>query len=1256
MALVKLEIDGKRILADSSKTILEAARENGIRNIPTLCHDDQLEPFASCFLCVVKVHGARNLLPACSTKVAAGMVVETDPPDVRAARKAALELLLSNHYADCLGPCQLACPAQVDIQGYVALAALGKYDDAIQLIKERNPLPAICGRVCTRPCEVKGCRRNMLDEAVGIDYIKRYLADVDLGRVQPFKPQVAAPKGKSVAVIGAGPAGLSAAYYLAVRGYHVDMFESLPEPGGMLRYGIPEYRLPKNVLDLEINQILDLGVKLQTNVVLGKDFTIASLKDKGYQAIFLGLGAWDSTKMRVQDENADGVLIGIDFLKQVGLRKKMDIHGTVLVVGGGNTAMDCARTALRMGAKEVHIVYRRTRKEMPANEMEVHEADQEGIIMDFLVAPTRVVTKDGRAVGLECLRMELGEPDASGRRSPKPVKGSEFVMDCDFIIAAIGQGAKVAELLGGKVPGFLPVGETLNLTRWQTVAVNERTFETSVDGVFSGGDVQTGAATVVEALAAGRKAAYAIDAYLTTGKARPEPKEFFSRKDTYGKVSVEELRSNVKSTKRHMPVIAPETRRKSFVEVELGYSTEDLAREATRCLECGCTALFTCDLRRYATEYEVDITSYLGKANQYKPDRTHPLMELDQNKCVLCGRCVRICSDVVGIAAYGFVNRGFSTVVRPALGGSLLETDCVSCGMCISTCPTAAIAEQIPLAKPGPWRTEQHETVCHYCGVGCKLSYSVYGDTLIDVSRFDGDSITRGSHCRRGRFGYRYIQSGERLAKAMVRSGKELVPASVHDAIDQTAARLRELSRKCSPDEMAVFVSPRMTNEELYLAQKLARLGLGTHNVTSFANLVNRDLQCPEVMSTATLRDVQDAQAIVVVDSELDHEHFTADLTVRHAMRKGAKVVHINPRSTRTSTFSEVFLACKPGTEVDVLTAIVQAASADGKACTECVPGFKTLVDDLPFDKRCELAGVDPASVREAAKVIGASASKVVLFNKDYRSKRLPGDERVIVAGAQALGAPYLALREKSNMQGLLDMGCDPGWLPGYTARGDAEAIDLLQKEWCAAIENLDAPQSDIGELLRARKIKLAVVFGEDPVGYDKYPRDLVDGLLAAETLVVADVLLTPTAKAASIVLPMSASAETSGTVTNSERRVQSLERAVPPVGGIETWQMLCEIGAKMGIRFKMKYASTAEVFDEIRRAAPIYRNVVAGSSGAQGVAERPTFQFPMPRLVGGVVEPLATLHLDALEARFDGWFDAIMGEARAKVAPAAAE
>jgi len=285
MALVKLEIDGKRIIADGNRTILEVARENGILSIPTLCHDDQLEPFASCFLCVVKVKGARSFLPACSTKVGAGMVVETDDDEIRRSRKAALELLLSNHYADCVGPCQLACPAEVDIQGYIALAALGKYRDAVQLIKEKNPLPSVCGRVCTRPCEVKGCRRNLLDEAVGIDWIKRYVTDLDLGSGDAWRPALAPPNGNAVAVVGAGPAGLSCAYFLAVRGYQVAMFEALPEAGGMLRYGIPEYRLPKDVLDLEINQILSLGVRLKTNAVLGTDFTVASLKQDGYKAL-----------------------------------------------------------------------------------------------------------------------------------------------------------------------------------------------------------------------------------------------------------------------------------------------------------------------------------------------------------------------------------------------------------------------------------------------------------------------------------------------------------------------------------------------------------------------------------------------------------------------------------------------------------------------------------------------------------------------------------------------------------------------------------------------------------------------------------------------------------------------------------------------------------------------------------------------------------------------------------------------------------
>ena len=354
MALVKLEIDGRRVTADGSQTILQVARQHGIHTIPTLCDDAQLEPFASCFVCVVKVKGARSLMPACSTKVLNGMVVETNSAEVRQSRKAALELLLSDHYADCVGPCQISCPAGIDIQGYIALAAIGKYKDAIALIKENNPLPSVCGRVCTRPCEVKGCRRTMLDEAVGIDYIKRYVSDLDLNSADVWRPEVAPPNGQEGRGGRRGArAGCRPPTTSRSRGTTVDVLEGQPEPGGMLRYGIPEYRLPKDVLDLEISQILGLGATLQTNAVLGRDFTIASLKQQGYDAIFLGIGAWRSSLMRVQNENAAGVLSGIEFLKNFGLRRPMDISGTVAVVGGGNTAIDCARTALRLGVDEV---------------------------------------------------------------------------------------------------------------------------------------------------------------------------------------------------------------------------------------------------------------------------------------------------------------------------------------------------------------------------------------------------------------------------------------------------------------------------------------------------------------------------------------------------------------------------------------------------------------------------------------------------------------------------------------------------------------------------------------------------------------------------------------------------------------------------------------------------------------------------------------------------------------------------------------
>jgi formate dehydrogenase major subunit len=1250
MELVKLHIDGKRVIADNRMSILEVARENGITSIPTLCHDGRLEPFASCYLCVVKVQGARTLTPACSTRVAAGMVVETSNAEIRRSRKAALELMLSNHYADCIGPCQLACPAGVDIQGYIALAALNKHRDAIALIKDKNPLPAVCGRVCTRPCEVKGCRRSLLDEAVGVDYIKRYLSDLDLGDKDPWRPDVAPPNGKKVAIVGAGPAGLSCAYYLALRGYRVSMFEAQPEAGGMLRYGIPEYRLPKDVLDLEISQILDLGVQLFTNVQLGRDFTVAGLKQGGHDAIFLGLGAWDSSKMRVADEDSPGVLAGIDFLRQFGLKRRIDIHGRVLVVGGGNTAIDCARTALRLGVAEVRLLYRRTRKEMPANEMEIVEAEHEGVKMDFLAAPVRVLRgEDGRVAGVECIRMELGEPDQSGRRSPRPVRGSEFRIDCDFVLAAIGQGTRVKELVDGRVPNFLPLGESLSLTRWQTVEVNERTFETSVDGVFSGGDVVTGAATAIEAIAAGRKAAYAIDRYVVTGRAEPEPVEVYSRKDAYHEVKASDLPPASAGTRRSMPMLPPVERALSFAEVETGYSREDLRRETERCLECGCSALFTCDLRRYATEYGADIKTFMGAAVEHPVDRRHPLLVLDPNKCVLCGRCVRICSELVGVAAYGFVRRGFDTVVKPALGDSLLDTECVSCGLCIGTCPTGAIAEKLPLTKPGPWKTRRVESVCSYCSAGCRLFYEVSGTTLVQVSRAAGDPAT-GNHCRKGRFGYGHVQSPERLRRPRLRVGRELQETTLDEALRYSAMRLKELTRRYSGDQMAVFVSPRLTNEEIYLAQKLARLALRTHNVTSLSHLVNSELEAADVMSTASHADIADAQALLVVNTALDEESFAVDIACKQAIRKGARLVYVGPEDNRTSRFAELHLRCLAGGQAFAVLGLLKDYAALKPGSLDAWPELARAAADLSDERIESLSGVPRAASRDAAAILAKTILKVMLFNKDYRGARPEGDERLFAEAAAALGCSLLALREKANAQGLLDMGADPRWLPGYVDPEGGAAFERMEQGMGVVLGDLSPSGLDVARLLREKRIKVAVVLGEDPLGAPGFPQDLREGLLAADFLLVGDLFLTATAASATVALPLSSTAETSGTMTNAERRVQRLQRGVPPAGGMETWEILSRLADLLGYRFKMKYGSAQDVTAEIRRVVPIWAGLDVDSGGAiwdAGVPKLPRVPFTG---LGGALVPVPTLGLDNLEVRFAGWFDKIFEKARSEL------
>jgi formate dehydrogenase beta subunit len=475
---------------------------------------------------------------------------------------------------ECTAPCQRTCPAGIDIPGYITHIREGNYRAAIELIKESNPLPLTCGRVCPHPCE-ENCRLGRVTEPVNINHLKRFAADYELHTGVHISPYKAPETGKKVAIIGGGPAGLTCAYYLARYGHSPTIFEAMPKLGGMLRYGIPEYRLPKAILDWEIEGILGMGVAVKSNVRMGTDVTITSLKDEGYEAIFLGTGAWDSRGLGVEGEQLEGILPGTHFLIDRGLEKETPVGDRVAIIGGGNTALDAARTSWRLGAKEVTIIYRRSRTEMPANDIEIEEAEKEGVKFHYLAAPTKLMGKDGRLTHLEYIEMELGEPDESGRRRPVPKPGTETVIPVDNVIAAIGQFPETDFLQEGGVA----------ISRWNTIeVVTEKTGETNLEGVFAGGDAVTGASIAVEAIGAGRRAARSINRFLR-GEEVSVPDETITTDSEL--LDVAELVTVPESVRVRMPELTVDERRLSFKEVELGLTEEMAHGEAERCLRCG---------------------------------------------------------------------------------------------------------------------------------------------------------------------------------------------------------------------------------------------------------------------------------------------------------------------------------------------------------------------------------------------------------------------------------------------------------------------------------------------------------------------------------------------------------------------------------------------------------------------------------------------------------------------------------------------
>jgi formate dehydrogenase major subunit len=674
--MLNLTIDGRRLSVETGTTVLEAARRIGI-DIPTLCHVEGLAPASSCFLCCVQVEGARALSPACALPAAEGMVVSSDSDDIRASRKMALELLLSDHAGDCIAPCSAGCPADLDIAAYVYQIASGRVDEAMRVLFDRLALPGSLGRICPRFCE-QDCRRCDYDrQSLAIAALHRYSTDRNQQAEQPFVPQVEASSGKMVAIVGAGPAGLSAAFYLQQQGHACTLFDAHPEPGGMLRYGIPAYRLPRAALDAEVRVIETLGAVFRMGTRWGRDFSLAELR-RDYDAVFIGIGAQQAHGLRCPGE--DLAFSGLEFLRQVASGQTPDLGQRVVVIGGGNTAMDAARTALRFGA-QVQVLYRRTRREMPCLMEEVEDAEKEGIRFEFLVAPIGLRRSDD-GLRLLCQRMELGAADDSGRRRPVPIADAEFAVDCDTVIAAVGQAVDLS----------LAEAEGLEVGDWG-LWTDEKTLSTNLPGVFAGGDAVLGADVAVRAVAAGRLAAVSLAQYLAgqpvTG---PEEPVSIAMRPIDDAERAEIFREIEKSARVTVSTLDWAERSVGFAEVNQGLDNDAAGREARRCMSCGCRKAEGCTLRQYASQYRAEPYRFLGQRRRFEQDTSHPEVVYEPGKCILCDACVRVAAEAGEALGLSAIGRGFDVSVGVPFDRPLSEGLRAVAARCAQVCPTGALA------------------------------------------------------------------------------------------------------------------------------------------------------------------------------------------------------------------------------------------------------------------------------------------------------------------------------------------------------------------------------------------------------------------------------------------------------------------------------------------------------------------------------------------------------------------------------------
>jgi len=1169
MDKLRININGHEVTTASGQTILQVARQNGIY-IPSLCFSEHFEPYASCGICLVEIEGVPKPLRACATAVSNGMIIRTESDKIKKARKMALELMLSDHRGDCRGPCVMACPANCDAQGYVALAANGMFKEALKLVKEFMPFPGSIGRVCPAPCE-RDCRRGLLEGPISIRYIKRLLADLDMASDDPYLPEVAPATNKKIAIVGSGPAGLTAAFFLRRMGHAVTVFEALPQAGGMLRYGIPEYRLPKRVLDWEISQIERLGVEIKTNMQLGEDFTLNCLKKQGFDATYVAIGAQSSKKMGIQGEDMKGVIGGADFLRSMFLNGDTIIGKKVAVVGGGNVAMDAVRTSKRLGAHKAMIIYRRGWDEMPAQKIEIHEAKEEGVEFYLLTAPVRV-EGNGKVEKIICQQMELGKPDASGRRRPQPIPDAFIELEVDTIIAAIGQDVEIENLK-----------QEVEISKYNTISIDKNTFATNIPGVFAGGDAVTGPDDAIVAIAAGKRAAMLIDQYMDA-QALKLPGNFNSKIENITAQNFANLQSRPKAT---MPVLPPEIRVANFEEVELGITPQTALEDGARCLECGCLDAFECKLRKFSDDYSASTDRIKGSMHEYEKTQ-HPFITREQDKCILCGLCVQVCSKVVGVEALGLVNRGFETYVGPSLDSPLAETSCISCGQCISICPTGALCENIPVDKKAAWDLETVVSTCGFCGVGCKIRIETKSGKVIRVLPETDISLL----CHRGRFGFAHINDASRITTPLISQNGELKPTDIKSSLKFLTGKIKAIKALYGGDSIAVFAGSRYTNEELYLIQKFARMVLGTNNIGSLGehSAPLGDMYGSDV-STASYEELEASDVIFAAGVDIKDYPVMA-MRMRKAYLNGAKLYIADSRDSALAKDSTRFITLDKNAKSAVFAAIVKYIIENGLVNTGFINKFtdgyeelKKWLTDRTIESLLKGSGVSQADIAELAMSLAKAKNPMIVVG----GKRLDAESIKLITTIAAItgkiGLPrrgIILMKPRCNSQGLSDMGISPINLPGYAKIEDKNALSKYASRWNTQLNpRAGKSLSEILTSLEKGEIKAVFVFGENP------DEQMLKTLRNADLLVVHEQLPTELTKIADCVLPAAGFSESEGSFTSSGRKIQKVSPALNPISGVSNLDLLFSL--MEALNFKQNNATINSIRREIASLVPQY-------------------------------------------------------------------